>query len=260
MSEFKNEEVQKLPCYVVKAAKNINRKKKCPLYKQLYHSLYEALTIEEVIPGSFFATEYLLREATKLSRSTIRKAIDELVRGGHLVRITGQGTFTSVPNINLIIPELKSLTQELIDNKVKPGTIFLSAKWISVPEYLRKYLRKDKYILNVKRIRTGNGIPIMYSNSYLPFYTNVKETEDFNNSLYEILKYHNSNPAQAQHEIKATILNEEISEMLNTHEGSAGLFVTRKTFNEKGYLILYEEGIGSDNYHYSLNMESNVHF
>ena len=82
-----------LPEKVKKAVQTVNRNNPLPLYQQLLQALYSVLEEGELEPGSFFATEALLQEVTGMSRATIRKAIEELVRRGMLVRITGKGTF-----------------------------------------------------------------------------------------------------------------------------------------------------------------------
>ncbi|WP_345364838.1 GntR family transcriptional regulator, partial [Actinoallomurus liliacearum] len=55
--------------------------------------------VEKAGPGTSLPSERDLAQELGVSRPTIRAAIDELVRSGHLVRRHGRGTFTSPQKI-----------------------------------------------------------------------------------------------------------------------------------------------------------------
>jgi len=246
---------------ILNELKKINRNNPLPLYQQLVQSLYNAIKNGKLEPGSFFATELLLQKETAMSRSTIRKALEELNRRGLLVRITGKGTFVALPDVQVVVPELKSLTQELIDRGMKPGSIFLDATWTDVPEVIKSELEDEDKMLCVKRVRTGNGIPLLFSKAFLPKNVGVDDSIDLSESIYHILKSHGKVPYNATHTIKATIVSKEIAKLLGVAANTAGLFIQRKTYDSFGNFILYEEGVGrGDLYSYTLRMQDYSQF
>lgn len=253
--DFKLNSNNELPACVVHSLKAINRNNPLPLYQQLLQSLYSVLEKRKLKPGSFFATELLMQKETGVSRSTIRRALEELTRRGLLVRITGKGTFVALPGVHVTVPELKSLTQELMERGMKPGTVFLEAKWTSFPDYLKEQIENKKSLL-VRRIRTGNGIPLLYSSIYIPEDIGITDDMNFSGSVYEKLKNHGRTATTAIQTIKATIITKEVAKLLGVSDQVAGLFIQRKTYDQNGEFILYEEGVGrGDHYSYTLKMQ-----
>lgn len=246
----------KLPKQVKEAVQTVNRNNPLPLYQQLLQAFYAVLEKGELKPGSFFATEALLQEYSGMSRATIRKAIEELVRRGMLVRMTGKGTFVSLPDVQVVVPRLTSLTQELIERGMKPGTMLLEVKWETPSENAVKALGDLDQVLCIRRVRTGNGIPLIYLCAYIPPEIGLTPKMDFGGSLYDILTKHGKNVASAVQTLRATITPREIARLLGVKANSAGLKVQTTTFDQNETPILYEEGVGrGDLYSYTLRMQ-----
>src|ERR1044072_9759331 len=66
-----------------------------PLYQQLQRALRGAIENRVIGPDDALPPERDLAEMLKISRITVRKAIDELVDDGLLTRKQGSGTFVS---------------------------------------------------------------------------------------------------------------------------------------------------------------------
>ncbi|MEK4303324.1 GntR family transcriptional regulator [Oceanobacillus sp. FSL K6-0251] len=246
---------------IKRSLQKINRNNPLPLYQQLYDSLYKVIVNKELEPGSFFATESLLQEETQMSRATIRKALEELVRQKYLMRITGKGTFISIsyPESHIVLPNLKSLSQELEEKGMIPDSTLLQAKIIQPTEGVAKNLDIDMndQVLFIERIRTGNDIPILYVCGYIPL--NIGITEDFNipGSLYFFIEQQCGKVIRsATHTINATIINAEVAGHLGISKNSAGLSMERITYDNYGVPVLYETGVfRNDLYSYTFSME-----
>lgn len=253
----------KLPSVVTQAIQTINRNNPLPLYQQLVQALKSVLEERKLEPGSFFATENLLLKVTKMSRATIRKALEELVRQGLLIRITGKGTFVSVtlPEDHIVLPDLKSLTEELKEKGMRPGTICLESKFIDPSERIAKELNVNNTVLFARRIRTGNDIPILYLCSYIPTHIGITPDMDLPDSLYKLLEQCGKQPSSAKHIIKATIIPRTIARHLGVEPLTAGLAMQRTTFDSSGTPILYEEGLfRGDLYSYTFRMQKHSLF
>ncbi|MCF3944105.1 GntR family transcriptional regulator [Oceanobacillus alkalisoli] len=256
-----SEDRKELPEAVRTAVKNIDRNNPLPLYQQLFDALYKVIIDKNLEQGSFFATESLLLRETQMSRSTIRKALEELVRQKYLIRITGKGTFVSidVPKVAIDLPRLKSMSQELTEKGMEPGSIILQAKKIKPHQEIAEklHLNPSDDVLFIERIRTGNKIPILYIRGYIPF--NIVEHTDLNNipnSLYQLIKDCGRTVHSAIHVINASIMPTKVAKLLGVEKSTAGLAIERTTFDTQQVPVIYEEGIfRSDLFNYTLKMQ-----
>lgn len=82
-------------------------KAKTPLYKSVYHDIYEKINSGYYRPGELIPTEQEMQKLYQVSRVTIRKATDLLVKDNILARTPGFGT----------IVQTKFLTQKPTDQK-----------------------------------------------------------------------------------------------------------------------------------------------
>lgn len=70
-----------------------------PFYLQIKNFLKQKILMNELNPGDLIPSERELTERFKMSRSTIRKAINELVYEGCLIKVQGKGTFVAKHNL-----------------------------------------------------------------------------------------------------------------------------------------------------------------
>lgn len=68
-----------------------------PLHYQLQRQLRSAIHEGQLRPGDMLPPELLITRQTGISRTTVRRAMDELVHEGLIVRERGRGTFVAQP-------------------------------------------------------------------------------------------------------------------------------------------------------------------
>src|SRR6478736_6021625 len=105
----------------------IDRSGPIPLYFQIARSLEQAIADGTLAPGARLENEVALGERLGLSRPTVRRAIQELVDRGLLVRRRGVGTQVVHGPVNRKV-ELSSLYEDLDVNGRKPTTEVLAAE------------------------------------------------------------------------------------------------------------------------------------
>lgn len=262
MYDIKNKALS-LPKEVSKVLKRINKSGTKPLYIQLTELLKEVVEKKYIKEGSFFATENLIQKETQLSRSTVRKSLEEMVRQSYLIRITGKGTFVSIslPKESVVRSELKSMSQELEEKGMTPGSILLNARKIKPSKKVKKRLQltENEEVLYVERIRTGNDIPILYVEGYVPLKIGNFDINDIPNSLYKMVKDSGVTIQNAEHIISASNMNAKISKHLGVEEGVAGITMERVTFDGSSKPIIYETGIfRSDLFNHTLIMQQEI--
>ena len=86
-----------------------------PLYVKLQQALAGAIRSGRLKSGDALPPERDLAEYASISRVTVRKAVDELVRQGILVRRHGSGTFVAKPveKVEQPLSRLTSFTEDM---------------------------------------------------------------------------------------------------------------------------------------------------
>jgi len=75
---------------------SISRTMPTPLHAQLYDAVLELIESGGFLPGERLPTELELADRFSVNRLTIRRALTELARTGHIVARQGAGTFVAV--------------------------------------------------------------------------------------------------------------------------------------------------------------------
>src|SRR5512136_142393 len=92
----------------------IDRLEKLPLYELIERNLRDLILSNQLQPGDTVPPEWELAELYGVSRLTVRRALDDLVRQDWLNRRQGVGTFVSRPLVTAITPSQLSFTQEML--------------------------------------------------------------------------------------------------------------------------------------------------
>lgn len=99
----------------------VTRSSEVPLYLQLKRVLSQKIASEELRSGAPIPSERELEEMYNLSRTTVRQAINELVREGVLYRHQGRGTFVARPRIQPALHRLTSFSEDMRMRGLRPG-------------------------------------------------------------------------------------------------------------------------------------------
>src|SRR4051795_8884724 len=110
----------------------IDRSSPVPLYHQLAEQLMASIADGRLQPGDPFENEMALAERLQLSRPTVRRAIQELVDQGLLVRRRGLGTTVANRKVHRKF-ELSSLFDDLQRAGRSPRTVVLELQTVQEP-------------------------------------------------------------------------------------------------------------------------------
>ena len=139
------------------------------LHHQLYQTLSDLITGGSVKAGDQLPTEAELVESYGVSRTTARRALDELRRQGVVERRPGKGTFVLPRRLDAAIPNLRSITDEIEQLGYRAGIVPLSADLGVADEAVAGHLRirPGDPVLVVSRIRTADDQPVYVGTSTL---------------------------------------------------------------------------------------------
>ena len=206
-----------------------------PRYYQLKQILEKRIQLGEFQPDDQFPTDESLCDEYRLSRGTVRRAIDMLVDEGRLRRQQGRGTFVTVPLLVPVFFRLSSFNEEMRQRGRTPATQVLHLKVVpaSEPVAVDLELALGEEVIEISRLRLADGQPMALETRYLAY----KICPDLLNedlekqSIHSLLidKY-NIPLIRARHMIEARVLTTREAEVLQVSPGSAGFFVSRVTY------------------------------
>src|SRR5215213_11457798 len=159
---LEEESVGPVPTY------DIDRSSPTPLYFQLAQAIEGAIAGGALPAGSKLENEVLLAQRYGLSRPTVRRAVQELVDKGLLVRKRGVGTQVIQPHVRRSV-ELTSLYDDLARSGASPTTTVLSLQRVRAPADVAAELdlRDGEEVSLVRRLRSSNGEPLALMTNYL---------------------------------------------------------------------------------------------
>src|ERR1700709_57197 len=133
---------------------DLDRSSPIPLYFQVSQQIEHAISSGQLGPGARLDNEISLADQFGLSRPTIRRAIQELVDKGLLVRRRGVGTQVVHGRVTRNV-ELSSLYEDLERSGQKPQTPVLEAKVVPADERAATILdiERGSPTLHVRRLR-----------------------------------------------------------------------------------------------------------
>jgi len=205
-----------------------------PLYVQLAQRLAQAIREGQYRPHEALPSERLLSEATKLSRVTARKAIDQLVEQGLIVRKRGSGNYIA-PKLEQPLSRLTSFSEELRQRGFGPSSRWLTrACTAATPEeQLSLGLSTGARVARLERLRLADDVVMAYEVSVLPEQV-LPQPADVQTSLYEHLDAHGQAPVRALQHIRALNADERLAKLLEVPTGQAVLFITRAGYLASG--------------------------
>jgi len=215
-----------------------------PRYYQLANILRERIAAGKVEAHQPIPSERDLEKLYSVSRTTIRQAIDLLVRQGFLYRAHGKGTFVSPQKLQKGISELTSFTEDMKQRGLKPGQEILEMGFVAPPEGVRQRLELPANcgpVFRVERLRLGDGVPMGLQTSYylLPEEQAFSRAElEQAGSIYTLLqqKYHLI-PTEADETLEVTQATPREAALLQIKAGSPLLLSERTTYSQERRVI-----------------------
>ncbi|MEJ5229195.1 MAG: GntR family transcriptional regulator [Pseudothermotoga sp.] len=168
----------------------IDKMSDIPLYVQLKQELKEKILAGYWKEGEKIPSEFDLMKIYKVSRATVRSAIDSLVLEGFLVRRHGTGTFVRRIRPSIGFEPLISLSYALETLNIHSKNVVLQKRYIDLDKKLKHKLRyrETAECLYVLRLRYVDDIPIAVEDSYFhPQIAAIFDEKDLSKSIAKIL-------------------------------------------------------------------------
>ena len=164
-----------------------------PLYAQLVEQLRRDIAGGVFAQNGRIPTEAELSTNYGVSRITVRRAIDELVAQGLVEKKQGKGTFVCAPKFSRRLDNGPLSFSEMCEaNGLQPGAVLIE-KGIVVPKSnsIREMLKlkEGESAVYISRLRTGNGKPLAFEESYYPMeFSDLLSIDLEKESVYRYLR------------------------------------------------------------------------
>ncbi|AYM78911.1 MULTISPECIES: GntR family transcriptional regulator [Janthinobacterium] len=226
-----------------------------PLYMQIARKLSDDVRNGRYQVDQALPSERTLSELLDVSRVTARKAIDQLVEQGLVVRRRGSGNYIA-PRIEQPLSNLSSFSEQLQQRGYRPGSRWLKREVViaSSDEQLSLGLAQNTKVARLERLRLADDVVMAYEVSVLPFSV-VPDPAAMGDSLYEYLSSIKKAPVRALQHIRAMNATDVLAKQLGIPDGQAVLFITRIAYLETGEAVeLTHSYCRSDHYDFVAEM------
>lgn len=209
------------------------------IYKKIKRDILKG----ELKSGDVIPSERELMQIFNMSRTPIRKALDELERENLIIRRIGDGTYVNIPILDQVVNKFYSFTEEMKKRGKTP-----TGKVVNFEEKeddIYGIYSEKTQVYEIERIKYADEEPLMYSQTIIPkkIVTDITKEILEKKPLYEILREKcDFRFLKAEQKIKPCLVNRIEAEYLNVAEGSLGILIERKLFMGKD-IIEYSKGV-----------------
>src|ERR1700733_12799530 len=151
-----------------------------PLHAQLEEALLKRIRDGDLRPGSRLPSEDELAVLYKVSRTTVRTAIQSLIGRGMVEIRRGKGTFTIEPIITQELTALTGFVEDMHALGKVPSAKVLDRRLVAASETVAKQLAvpRGAMVARIQRVRLADGSPLSFDETYLPHGLGVKVMAD----------------------------------------------------------------------------------
>ena len=223
----------------------IDSASKLPLYDQIERNLRDLIINGQLQPGQMVPSEWDLSDLYGVSRLTVRKALEELVRQNWLERKHGVGTFVRQPAIASIAASKLSFTEQMRAIGRKPSSRLIEHRVVPATVKIARALRlqEGEPVFEITRLRLADELPILLETACLSaqrFSSLAGRSWSDNDSLYRILaEEYQVSVTGLDHTIKPVLLTETEARYLQAKPGTPALLSEIVAFTREGVPVEY---------------------
>ncbi|PSL36552.1 GntR family transcriptional regulator [Labedella gwakjiensis] len=218
---------------------DLDRTGPVPLYFQVSSRLEAAIHSGLIPSGARLENEIAIAARLGLSRPTVRRAIQELVDRGLLVRRRGIGTQVVQGQVTRPV-ELSSLFEDLTSTGHRPGTVILRHEVRAADETIANQLGVSvgEDIVHLRRQRTTDDVPVAVLENFLPGeFADITTAQLETSGLYQVLRARGVAIRIAKQKIGARRAQGDEAELLGIDKGHPVLTVERAAFDNAGRVV-----------------------
>lgn len=222
-----------------------------PLYYKIEMDLRKKIVSGGYRAGHLLPSERALMETYKVSRLTVREAINRLAIQGLVIKKQGKGTFVpeyKPEHVDHMVGPLNSSSEVFLLKNYTVNTIVLESKKTDPTKEIYEKLHlqdsENGEIFYLERVRYADKLPVAHIKCYLPYrlIEGIEKIDFSEATLYRTLEDHYRLELYEAYEvIEATGADEKSANLLELESGAPVLLNQRTTNLKDGTIIEYEK-------------------
>lgn len=237
----------------------IDHNSKKPLHTQAEELLRTLIEQEEYKSGKLLPNEVDLSKQLKISRNTLRQAINKLTFEGLLIRKKGYGTKVAKKGVVGGVKNWLSFSQEMKMLGIEIANYELHLTRKPCTEEIANFfnLEEGKSCLVLERIRGKRDYPFVYFISFFNPSIPLTGEENYNRPLYEILeKDFDIVVKTSKEEISAALAGSTLAQKLEIDKDDPILIRKRFVYDTEGKAVEYNIGYyRADSFTYTIEAD-----
>lgn len=178
-----------------------------PLYLQIVERIAAAITCGRLKDGEALPPERILSDRLGVSRTTVRKALDELIARGLVTSRHGSGNFVAA-RLEQPLARLSSFSEDMRARGRKPGFVWVE-RGVFAPspeEVIALGLGSGEQVSRFVRVRLADDEPLAIERAAIAV-RHLPEPMAIEDSLYAALQARGLEPVRALQHLRATAVS-----------------------------------------------------
>jgi GntR family transcriptional regulator len=216
-----------------------------PLYETVEATLAAGIADGSLPPETQLPPEEGLTERFKVSRTTVRKAIQNLIERGLVEVRRGKGTFVAQPKITQELTELTGFVEDMQALGRSPTARLLDKRIVAADEAVARQLAlaSGTLVFRLRRVRLADGVAMSFDETYLPrdIGEKVADNDLEAEPVFALLEEKYSTPlVEAEYKLEAAAADAVAAEALEVPTGSPIFLIERTSYTTGNRPVDYE--------------------
>jgi GntR family transcriptional regulator len=214
-----------------------------PLYLQLVEGIAAAISCGRFKDGEALPPERVLSERLEVSRTTVRKALDELTARGLVTSRHGSGNFVAA-HLEQPLARLSSFSEDMRARGRRPGFLWLE-RGVHVPspeEVIALGLASGERVSRFVRVRLADDEPLAIERATIAA-RHLPEPAAVEGSLYAALQARGLEPVRALQHLRAAAVGAADAQHLGIPPGSPVMATVRYGYLADGRPVEFTRSV-----------------
>jgi GntR family transcriptional regulator len=215
------------------------------LYENVESTLAAGIADGSLPPETQLPPEESLIDRFKVSRTTVRKAIQNLIERGLVEIRRGKGTFVTRPKITQELTELTGFVEDMEALGRRPSARLLDKRVVAADETVARHLAlpRGTLVFRLQRVRLADDIPMSFDETYLPrdLGEKVAGNDLEAEPVFALLEEKYATPlTEAEYRLEAAAADPVVAAALQVPNGSPIFLIERTSYTSGGRPVNYE--------------------
>lgn len=214
-----------------------------PLYLQMVERIAAAISCGRLKDGTALPAERMLSERLEVSRTTVRKALDELIARGLITSRQGSGNFVA-SHLEQPLAGLSSFSEDMQARGRRPGFVWVERGLYapSPEEVIALALGSGEQVARFVRVRLADEEPLAIERAAIAA-RDLPDPQAVAGSLYTALRQRGLEPVRALQHLRAAAVGAADAERLGIAAGSPVMATVRYGYLADGRPVEFTRSV-----------------